>query len=39
MKMVPEGFAAVALLRESVRRRQTDPLALQQLRAKVQANS
>jgi tetratricopeptide (TPR) repeat protein len=39
MKMVPEGFAAVALLRESVRRRQTDPLALQQLRAQLQANS
>lgn len=39
MKMVPEGFAAVALLRESVRRRQTDPLALQQLRAKVQGNT
>jgi tetratricopeptide (TPR) repeat protein len=39
MKMVPEGFAAVALLRESVRRRQTDPVALKQLRAELQANS
>lgn len=39
MKMVPEGFAAVALLRESVRRRQTDTLALQQLREELQATS
>ena len=31
-KMVPEGFAAVALLRESVRRRQSDPDALRDLR-------
>jgi len=31
-KMVPEGFAAVALLRESVRRSQADPNALRELR-------
>lgn len=37
-KMVPEGFAAVALLRESVRRRQTDPNALRELREHLQAN-
>ncbi len=30
-KMVPEGFAAVALLKESVRRRQVDPKALREL--------
>jgi tetratricopeptide (TPR) repeat protein len=38
MKMVPEGFAAVALLRESVSRRKTDTSALQQLRAHLQSN-
>ncbi len=38
VKMVQEGFAAVALLRESVRRRKTDPLALQNLRSYLQAN-
>jgi tetratricopeptide (TPR) repeat protein len=37
-KMVPEGFAAVALLKESVRRRQADPDALRQLREHLQAN-
>jgi tetratricopeptide (TPR) repeat protein len=37
--MVPEGFAALALLRESVRRRSTDTSALQQLKAQLQANS
>ncbi len=31
-KMVPEGFAAVALLRESVRHRKTDPKALREIR-------
>jgi tetratricopeptide (TPR) repeat protein len=38
-KMVPEGFAAVSLLRESVRRRKTDPNALRELREHLQANS
>ncbi len=38
-KMVPEGFAAVALLRESVRRRKTDPNALRELREHLQAHS
>jgi tetratricopeptide (TPR) repeat protein len=37
-KMVPEGFAAVALLKESVRRRKTDPNALRELREHLQAN-
>ncbi len=36
-KMVPEGFAAVALLRESVRRQKADPEALRQLREHLQA--
>jgi tetratricopeptide (TPR) repeat protein len=36
-KMVPEGFAAVALLQESVRRRKTDPNALRELREHLQA--
>ncbi|MGH9368662.1 MAG: hypothetical protein ACRD3M_13420, partial [Thermoanaerobaculia bacterium] len=36
-KMVPEGFAAVALLRESVKRRKTDPDALRELREHLQA--
>ncbi len=35
-KMVPEGFAAVALLRESVRRQKADPEALRQLREHLQ---
>jgi len=35
-KMVPEGFAAVALLKESVRRRKTDPNALRELREHLQ---
>ena len=37
IQMVPEAFAAAALLRESVQRRQTDPKALQELRAHLQA--
>jgi tetratricopeptide (TPR) repeat protein len=37
-KMVPEGFAAVALLKESVRRRKADPNALRELREHLQAN-
>ena len=37
-KMVPEGFAAVALLKESARRRKTDPNALRELREHLQAN-
>ena len=36
-KMVPEGFAAVALLKESVRRRKTNPDALRELREHLQA--
>jgi tetratricopeptide (TPR) repeat protein len=36
-KMVPEGFAAVALLRESVSRRKTDPNALREVRERLQA--
>jgi tetratricopeptide (TPR) repeat protein len=38
-KMVPEGFAAVALLRESVRRRKTDPNALRELREHLTKNA
>ena len=38
-KMAPEGFAAVALLRESVRRRKTDPNALRELREHLQSRS
>jgi len=38
-KMVPEGFAAVALLRESVRRRETDQSALRELKEALQARS
>lgn len=38
-KMVPEGFAAVALLRESVRLRKTDPGALRELREHLQAKN
>jgi hypothetical protein len=37
-KLVPEGFAAVALLRESVSRRKTDPNALRELRERLQAS-
>ena len=37
-KMVPEGFAALALLKESVRQRKADPDALRQLREHLQAN-
>jgi len=36
-KMVPEGYAAVALLKESVRQRKTDPNALRELREHLQA--
>ena len=36
-KMVSEGFAAVALLKESVSRRKTDPNALRELREHLQA--
>lgn len=36
-KMVPEGFAAVALLKEAVRLRKTDPNALRELREHLQA--
>jgi tetratricopeptide (TPR) repeat protein len=39
MKMVPEGLAAVALLRESVRQRKPDTSALQKLRAQLQGNN
>jgi len=35
-KMVPEGFAAMTLLKESVRRRKTDPVALRDLREHLQ---
>jgi tetratricopeptide (TPR) repeat protein len=38
-KMVPEGFAAVALLRESVKQRKTDPGALLELRQYLRAKS
>ena len=38
-KMVPEGFAAVALLRESVRQKKTDPNALRDLREHLQAKN
>ena len=38
-KMVPEGFAAVALLQESVRQRKTDPKALSELRLYLQASN
>lgn len=37
-KLVPEGFAAVALLKESVKRRKTDPKALRELREHLQAS-
>ena len=38
-KMVPEGFAAVAILNESVRQRRTDPKALGDLRQYLQAKN
>ena len=38
-KMVPEGFAAVSLLRESVRQRKTNPLALRELREHLQTKN
>ena len=38
-KMVPEGFAAVALLREAMRQRQANPEALQALRQHLQATT
>lgn len=38
-KMVPEGFAAVALLQESIRQRKTDPRALTELRQYLQTQS
>lgn len=38
-KMVPEGLAAVTLLRESVRQRKTDPKALLELREYLQARN
>jgi tetratricopeptide (TPR) repeat protein len=38
MKMAPEALAAVALLRDSVRRRRTDPSALKELRSHLQAD-
>jgi tetratricopeptide (TPR) repeat protein len=37
MKMAPEAVAAVSLLRESVRRRETDPLALQHVKERIQS--
>jgi len=37
-KMLPEGFAAVTLLRESVRRRQTDGNALREIRQQVKVS-
>ena len=37
-RMVPEGFAAIALLRESVRQRKTDPNALREVREHLQVN-
>lgn len=38
-KMVPEGFAAMALLKESIRRRKTDPNALRELREHLKAKA
>jgi hypothetical protein len=37
--MLPEGYAAIALLQESVRRRKTDPNALSEVRQYLQAKS
>jgi 5'-3' exonuclease len=39
ISMIPEGLAAVALLRESVRKRNTDTSALKQLRSQLRATS
>jgi tetratricopeptide (TPR) repeat protein len=39
MKMVPEGFAAIALLRESIARRRTNLPALQELRAHLESRT
>ncbi len=38
-QMVPEGFAAVALLQESIRQRKTDPQALSELRQYLQTSN
>jgi hypothetical protein len=38
-KMVPEGFVAISLLRESVRQRKTDPKALIELREYLQTKN
>jgi tetratricopeptide (TPR) repeat protein len=38
-KMVPEGFAAIALLKGSIQQRKTDPNALRELREHLQANN
>ena len=38
-RMVPEGFAAIALLRESVKRREADPEALRELRNYLRAKN
>jgi tetratricopeptide (TPR) repeat protein len=38
-KMVPEGFAAVALLKEAIRQRKSDPNALRELREHLQASN
>ena len=38
-QMVPEGFAAVVLLQESVRQRKTDPQALSELRQYLQTSN
>ena len=38
-KMVPEGFAAVALLQQSIKLRKTDPAALAELRKYLQAGN
>ncbi len=37
--MIPEGFTAITLLRESIRQRKTDPQALAQLRNHLKANT
>ncbi len=38
MKMAPEALAAVALLRDSARRRSTDAAALQQIKSHLEAD-
>ena len=38
-QMVPEGFAAVVLLQESVKQRKTDPQALSELRQYLQTSN